>query len=75
MKSTPLRAAVQIRPDQFDVLSAIERSVLWLSTVIVHYANRVRPNPSGTKGGGQIGLCDSGLRLGDDRRSSVGSFL
>src|SRR5215472_14926992 len=35
-----------------DPLEDIERRVLWLSTAIVHYANRVRPNPSGLKVGG-----------------------
>src|SRR5208282_5701639 len=33
-------------------LGEIEREVLWLSTAIVHYANRVRPNPGGLKVGG-----------------------
>jgi pyruvate dehydrogenase E1 component len=35
-----------------DVLGEIERQVLWLSTAIVHHANRVRPNPGGLKVGG-----------------------
>jgi pyruvate dehydrogenase E1 component len=35
-----------------DALAEIERQVLWLSTAIVHHANRVRPNPSGVKVGG-----------------------
>jgi pyruvate dehydrogenase E1 component len=34
------------------VLSQIEREVLWLSTAIIHHANRVRPNPAGMKVGG-----------------------
>ena len=33
-------------------LAEIERQVLWLSTAIVHHANRVRPNPGGLKVGG-----------------------
>ncbi len=33
-------------------LTEIESRVLWLSTAIVHHANRVRPNPSGLKVGG-----------------------
>ncbi|QUH02081.1 pyruvate dehydrogenase [Saccharopolyspora erythraea] len=37
---------------EFEVVSEIERRVLWLSTAIVHHANRVRPNPSGLKVGG-----------------------
>ncbi|WP_138733579.1 transketolase-like TK C-terminal-containing protein [Modestobacter excelsi] len=34
------------------VLREIEQRVLWLATVIVDHANRVRPNPSGLKVGG-----------------------
>jgi len=37
---------------ELDALAAIERQVLWLSTAIVHHANRVRPNPGGLKVGG-----------------------
>src|SRR3954467_8742539 len=33
-------------------LERIERRVLWLSTSMVHHANRVRPNTSGLKVGG-----------------------
>ena len=33
-------------------LGQIEREVLWLSTAIIHHANRVRPNPEGMKVGG-----------------------
>lgn len=33
-------------------LEAIASRVLWLSTAMVHHANRVRPNPSGMKVGG-----------------------
>jgi len=35
-----------------DALEQIADQVLWLSTAIVHHANRVRPNPSGLKVGG-----------------------
>jgi pyruvate dehydrogenase E1 component len=35
-----------------EVLREIERRVLWLSTAMIHHANRVRPNPSGLKVGG-----------------------
>ncbi|GII75837.1 pyruvate dehydrogenase E1 component [Sphaerisporangium rufum] len=34
------------------VLREIERRVLWLSTAMIHHANRVRPNPDGLKVGG-----------------------
>jgi pyruvate dehydrogenase E1 component len=33
-------------------LAAIEQRVLWLSTAMIHHANRVRPNNSGIKVGG-----------------------
>lgn len=39
-------------PAQDEILSAIERRVLWLATLIVHHANRVRPNPEAMKIGG-----------------------
>ncbi|HXV93794.1 MAG TPA: pyruvate dehydrogenase, partial [Pseudonocardia sp.] len=35
-----------------DLLQAVEQRVLWLSTAIVHHANRVRTDPSGLKVGG-----------------------
>ena len=35
-----------------DALQRITDAVLWLSTSIVHHANRVRPNPTGMKVGG-----------------------
>mgnify|MGYP001208095987 CR=1 FL=1 len=38
----------------FEVLSSIERRILWLATSMVHYANRKRPNPSGIKVGGHL---------------------
>ncbi|MGH3970116.1 MAG: pyruvate dehydrogenase, partial [Mycobacterium sp.] len=38
--------------DTLDPLFEIEQRVLWLSTAMVHHANRVRPNPSGLKVGG-----------------------
>jgi pyruvate dehydrogenase E1 component len=38
-------------PD-LEVLSEIERRLLWLSTLLIHHANHVRPNPDGVKVGG-----------------------
>ena len=35
-----------------DALTEIEKRVLWLSTAMIHHANRVRPNTSGLKVGG-----------------------
>ncbi|HVA89282.1 MAG TPA: 1-deoxy-D-xylulose-5-phosphate synthase N-terminal domain-containing protein [Chloroflexota bacterium] len=39
-------------PSEYQVLEAIQRRVLWLSTLIVHHANHVRPNPDDLKVGG-----------------------
>mgnify|MGYP003694755739 CR=1 FL=1 len=39
-------------PTAIPVLGQVERRVLWLSTAIVHHANRVRPNPLALKVGG-----------------------
>ncbi|MEV8249855.1 pyruvate dehydrogenase [Microbacterium sp. NPDC076768] len=43
--------AIDSRAD-LRALAAIEQRVLWLSTSMIHHANRVRPNPSGLKVGG-----------------------
>ena len=44
--------AVQQTSHEFAVLREVEERILWLSTAIIHHANRVRPNPSGLKVGG-----------------------
>lgn len=41
-----------ITPADVEVLQAIERRVLWLSTYMIHYANKIRDNPDGLKVGG-----------------------
>ncbi|MCC6315281.1 MAG: pyruvate dehydrogenase [Thermomicrobiales bacterium] len=41
-----------LTPDDRATLESIERRLLWLSTLIVHHANVVRPNPDKTKVGG-----------------------
>jgi pyruvate dehydrogenase E1 component len=35
-----------------EVLDTIQKRVLWLATQMIHHANKVRPNPDGTKVGG-----------------------
>ncbi|MEV4133249.1 pyruvate dehydrogenase [Dactylosporangium sp. NPDC049742] len=42
-----------------DALQQVQDRVLWLSTAMVHHANRVRPNPSGLKVGGHQASCAS----------------
>jgi pyruvate dehydrogenase E1 component len=38
--------------DELAVLESIQRRVLWISTLMIHHANYVRPNPDGSKIGG-----------------------
>lgn len=45
--------------DPYGVLGEVEDRLLWLSSSIVHHANRVRPNPSGLKVGGHQASCAS----------------
>ena len=47
-----IQSASPPQAETIHALGEIERQVLWLSTAIVHHANRVRPNPSGMKVGG-----------------------
>ncbi len=42
----------QAEASRLGALGEIEREVLWLSTAIIHHANRVRSNPGGIKVGG-----------------------
>src|SRR4051812_30925633 len=53
--TVPVESAASPR----QVLDEIEQRVLWLSSAIVHHANRVRPNPSGLKVGGHQASCAS----------------
>jgi pyruvate dehydrogenase E1 component len=57
--SSPAPARSSTDDGHLDVLREIERRVLWLSTSIVHHANRVRPNPTGLKVGGHQASCAS----------------
>jgi pyruvate dehydrogenase E1 component len=41
-----------LTPERLATLESIQRRVLWLSTLMVHHANHVRPNPDGSKIGG-----------------------
>ncbi|QTJ64368.1 pyruvate dehydrogenase [Rhodococcus sp. ZPP] len=53
---TGINAAPSPSPE---ALVEIERRVLWLSTAMIHHANRVRPNPTGLKVGGHQASCAS----------------
>ena len=50
-------------PADLALLESIERRVLWLSTLMVHHANQVRPNPDGTKVGGHQASSSSVVSL------------
>ena len=41
-----------LSPEEYTILDAIQRRVLWLSTLMIHYANNVRSNPDDLKVGG-----------------------
>ncbi|MEU3512516.1 transketolase C-terminal domain-containing protein [Streptomyces longwoodensis] len=61
MTTAPAQAAAHSVTDEgsFDTLRQVEDRVLWLSSAIVHHANRVRANPSGMKVGGHQASCAS----------------
>ena len=44
--------APALSPEEYRVLDAIQRRVLWLSTMMIHHANNVRSNPGDLKVGG-----------------------
>ncbi|HUJ74811.1 MAG TPA: hypothetical protein VL359_08130, partial [bacterium] len=41
-----------ITPGELEILEQVEQRVLWLATYMIHYANKVRPNPDAIKVGG-----------------------
>src|SRR5438876_6076594 len=52
--STPAKEsdASVLSPEEYMILDSIQRRVLWLSTLMIHYANNVRSNPDELKVGG-----------------------
>ena len=48
-----------IEPARLELLSALARKVLWLSSWTIHHANHVRPNADGLKVGGQQASSDT----------------
>src|SRR5215475_8628190 len=52
-----------IAPHDLEILQAIERRVLWLSTYMIHHANKIRPNPDGLKVGGHQASSSSVVSL------------
>lgn len=41
--------APALSPEEYRILDTIQRRVLWLSTLMIHHANNVRPNPDELK--------------------------
>jgi len=50
-------------PETVAILESLEKRVLWLSTYMIHYANKLRPNPDGIKVGGHQASCASVVSL------------
>jgi pyruvate dehydrogenase E1 component len=48
---------------ELELLGALERKVLWLSSWMIHHANHVRPNRDGLKVGGHQASCASAATL------------
>ena len=49
--------------DTIPILETLSQRVLWLSTYMIHYANKIRPNPDGLKVGGHQASCASAVNL------------
>ncbi|HEX9869295.1 MAG TPA: 1-deoxy-D-xylulose-5-phosphate synthase N-terminal domain-containing protein [Candidatus Tectomicrobia bacterium] len=63
MRSPPEDGIHAIAPEDLEILQAIERRVLWLSTYMIHHANKIRPNPDGLKVGGHQASSSSVVSL------------
>ncbi|MCK0091344.1 pyruvate dehydrogenase [Rhodococcus sp. F64268] len=59
MSTSPADLHAQVSGDSSDPLAEIEQRVLWLSTSMIHHANRIRPNLTGLKVGGHQASCAS----------------
>ena len=58
-----VRRPLSVSPDTVTILETVQQRVLWLSTYMIHYANRVRPNPDEMKIGGHQASCASVVSL------------
>jgi pyruvate dehydrogenase E1 component len=52
-----------VTPHDLDMLEQLEKRALWLSTYMIHYANKVRPNPDAIKVGGHQASTSSVVSL------------
>ena len=59
--SSPLSPTLD--PETITTLETLAQRVLWLSTYMIHYANKERPNPDGIKVGGHQASCASVVSL------------
>ncbi|MCH8884158.1 MAG: hypothetical protein IIA41_11770, partial [SAR324 cluster bacterium] len=57
------RSPQPVTPEELKALEALERKVLWLSTYMIHYANKIRPNPDEIKVGGHQASSSSVVSL------------
>ena len=55
----PYAFVLPVDPETIATLETIEQRVLWLSTYMIHHANKVRPNLDGMKVGGHQASCAS----------------
>jgi len=61
--STTTSSSSTILETDTHVLKNIEQRMLWLSTLMIHYANNVRPNPDKTKVGGHQASAASSVSI------------
>ena len=59
LSAPPVASASETIP----ILETLSQRVLWLSTYMIHYANKIRPNPDGLKVGGHQASCASAVNL------------
>ena len=52
-----------VSPETISTLERLEQDVLWLSTYMIHYANKTRQNPDNMKVGGHQASCASVVSL------------
>ncbi len=58
-----LRASNVVSPEELEILSELQRKVLWLSSWMIHSANHIRPNRDGLKVGGHQASSSSMVSL------------
>src|SRR5687767_255479 len=58
-----LSSPMPVEPETIAHLETIAQRVLWLSTYMIHYANKLRANPDTMKVGGHQASCASVVSL------------